>query len=359
MGETSPQPMTEHAFPPDLVALGWDDEWADAFAAHAPPGAVPARVARVDRGACNAVGAGLVHRVQLLPRSDWPVTGDWIAVLPSSEDAGLDRIATILPRRKALHRLDPDERRAQLVAANVDVVLAVIPLDRPLKAGLRDRLLVLAAEAQAEPFVVLTKADVADPARRALDTPAGGPSVRELVVCAPRGEGVEQVRDAVAGRTAVLLGPSGAGKSTLANALLGADVQRTGQVRAHDHKGRHTTTARELVALPSGGVLIDTPGVRAVGLWDAEEGIDEVFPEIGELAEQCRFGDCAHDTEPGCAVLGAIEAGELDPERVDRWRALLEEAETQERRRVEQERRADERARAKQVRAALRRKGRK
>lgn len=317
--------MSTPLLPHELAAFGWDDEWAASFAAHAPEGALPARVARVDRGACNAVGEAS-YRVQLLPRTEWPVTGDWIAVVPAGEGQKLDQLGTVLPRRKALRRLDADERRSQLVVANVDVVLAVMPLDRPIKPGLRDRLLVLAAEAHAEPVVVLSKADVAEPdvlAALEAEAPGDGPSVARLVVSALRGDGIEDVRAAIGPRrTAVLLGPSGAGKSTLANALLGQEVQRTGEVREGDHKGRHTTTSRELMVLPGGGVLIDTPGVRAVGLWDAEEAIDEVFADIAELAEQCRFSDCAHQTEPGCAIREAVEAGELDPARVGRWREL-------------------------------------
>ena len=352
--------MSTDALPHDLHPYGWDAEWAAALAEHAPEATVPARVARVDRGACTAIGAERSYRVQLLPKTAWPVTGDWIAVEPSTSDRELDQLAALLPRRKAMHRMDADERRAQLVAANVDVVLAVIPLDRPFKAGLRDRLLVLAAEAQAEPVLVLTKLDIADPVQLALaeaDAPVG---FTQIAVSAKRGEGVEDVRAAIgAGRTGVLIGPSGAGKSTLANALVGQDVQRTGEVREGDHKGRHTTTARELLLLPTGGVLIDTPGVRGVGLWDAEEGIEEVFPDITELAGQCRFNDCGHGNEPGCAVRQAVEDGELDVERFTRWRDLLAEAEARDRMRVEHERRAHERAGAKSVRAALKRKGRK
>ena len=346
--------------PHDLHAYGWDAAWAAALAEHAPEGAVPARVARVDRGACTAIGAERSYRVQLLPKTEWPVTGDWIAVHPTQSENELDQVAALLPRRKAMHRMDADERRVQLVAANVDVVLAVIPLDRPFKPGLRDRLLVLAAEAHAEPILVLTKADIADPVQLALaeaDAPEG---FTQLVVSAKRGEGVEDVRSAIGpGRTSVLIGPSGAGKSTLANALVGQDVQRTGEVREGDHKGRHTTTARELLLLPSGGVLIDTPGVRGVGLWDAEEGIEEVFPDIVELTDQCRFSDCAHGAEPGCAVRDAIAQGELDVERFDRWQALVQEAAARDRMRVEHERRAHERAGSKAVREALKRKGRK
>ena len=283
-------------------------------------------MARVDRGACNAVGEA-PYRVQLHPRTEWPVTGDWIAVRPAGEGERLDQLVAVLPRRKALRRLDADERRSQLVVANVDVLLAVLPLDRPAKPGLRDRLLVLAAEAGAEPVVVLSKADVADPDVLAALDVGKAAGVTQLVVSALRGDGVEDVRAAIGPRrTAVLLGPSGAGKSTLANALLGEDVQRTGVVREGDHKGRHTTTSRELMILPGGGVLIDTPGVRAVGLWDAEEGIEEVFSDLAELAGQCRFNDCAHETEPGCAIREAVASGVLDPERVARWRTLVVES---------------------------------
>jgi ribosome biogenesis GTPase len=353
--------MSIPSLPHELAAFGWDDEWAASFAAHAPDGALPARVARVDRGACNAVGEAS-YRVQLLPRTEWPVTGDWIAVVPAGDGQKLDQLGAVLPRRKALRRLDADERRSQLVVANVDVVLAVMPLDRPVKPGLRDRLLVLAAEAHAEPVVVLSKADVADPdvlAALEADMTDEISRVPQLIVSALRGEGIEDVRAAIGSRrTAVMLGPSGAGKSTLANALLGQELQRTGEVREGDHKGRHTTTSRELMVLPGDGVLIDTPGVRAVGLWDAEEAIDEVFSDIAELAEQCRFSDCAHRTEPGCAIREAVDAGEIDPARVGRWRELLAEGEARERLRVEHERRAQGRAGERLLREELKRKGR-
>jgi len=350
--------MSIPSLPHELAAYGWDDEWAASFAAAPSDGARPARVARVDRGACNAVGEA-AYRVQLHPRTEWPVTGDWIAVRPAGEGERLDQLVAVLPRRKALRRLDADERRSQLVVANVDVVLAVLPLDRPVKPGLRDRLLVLSAEAGAEPVVVLSKADVADPDVLGDLDADEAPGVTQLVVSALRGEGVEDVRAAIGPRrTAVLLGPSGAGKSTLANALLGEDLQRTGDVREGDHKGRHTTTSRELMILPGGGVLIDTPGVRAVGLWDAEEGIEEVFSDIAELAGQCRFNDCAHETEPGCAIREAVASGALDPGRVARWRELSTEGEARERLRVEHERRAQGRAFERQLRAELKRKGR-
>jgi len=317
----------------DLAALGWDAEWAAAFAALAADGSIPARVARVDRGACNAMAFDGMRRVQLHPRTEWPVTGDWIALRapdPESPDAdttGFDQIDVVLPRRSGLQRMDADERRAQVVAANIDVVMAVLPLDRPFKAGLRDRLMILAAEAGARPIVIRSKADLADAKTLADAELQGAHPPEQLIVSAIRGDHVDDVQRLIdAGQTAVMLGPSGAGKSTLANALVGEDVQSTGAVREGDSKGRHTTTSRDLLILPSGGVLIDTPGVRAVGLWEAADGIEEYFDDISELAAHCRFNDCAHDSEPGCAVQAAIAEGDLDAERVERWRALVTEA---------------------------------
>lgn len=320
----------------DLAALGWDAEWAAAFAALAAEGSIPARVARVDRGACNAMAFDGMRRVQLHPRTEWPVTGDWIALQArppeppgsvATHASAFDQIDVVLPRRSGLQRMDADERRVQVVAANVDVVMAVLPLDRPFKAGLRDRLMILTAEAGAHPIVIRSKADLADAETLAEAELQGEHPPQQLIVSAIRGDHVDDVQLLIsAGQTAVMLGPSGAGKSTLANALVGEDVQSTRAVREGDSKGRHTTTSRDLLILPSGGVLIDTPGVRAVGLWDAEEGIEEYFDDISELAAHCRFNDCAHDSEPGCAVQAAIAEGDLDAERVERWRAFVTEA---------------------------------
>ena len=245
-----------------------------------------------------------------------------------------DSIEIVLTRRTLLVRKDPGEREEhQPLAANVDVVLLVHGFDRPLRAGKLERFLVLAWNAGATPIVVLTKADLVESAEVAeligvVDAVA--PGVQVIISSSLTDDdafsGVEQVREVLSGgQTATLLGESGAGKSTLVNALMGSDVQETNEVRRGDAKGRHTTITRDLIVLPTGGFLIDTPGIRAVGLWDARDALEQVFSDITELAVSCRFGDCAHSAEPGCAVRGAVDDGEIDPRRLDRYIAMGDE----------------------------------
>ncbi|WP_131743245.1 ribosome small subunit-dependent GTPase A, partial [Actinomadura roseirufa] len=212
-------------------------------------------------------------------------------------------------------------------AANVDTVAIAVSLAARLDLGRVERLLALAWESGARPVVVLTKADqVAGTADAEAAVAAAAPGVDVVACSATTGDGVDAVAAVLTG-TVVLVGPSGAGKSTLGNALLGTGALATGAVRDQDGKGRHTTVRRELLPLPSGGVLIDTPGLRGVGLFDAAEGIQQTFAEIEELAERCRFGDCEHRTEPGCAVLAAVEDGALPARRLDSYRKLVRENE--------------------------------
>jgi ribosome biogenesis GTPase len=233
---------------------------------------------------------------------------------------------------------------AQALAANVDLVVVVEHLDPEPEIGRIERLLVLAWGSGAQPLVLLTKADlVPDPDGMRAEVAAAAPGVEVVAVSATTGEGMDAVRSHLApGRTLVLLGPSGAGKSTLANLLAGADVMPTGRTREVDGKGRHTTSHRELVVLPGTGVVLDTPGLRAVGLVADQDAVATAFPEIEELAAACRFRDCAHLTEPGCAVLAAVDDGELDERRLASWRKLGREA-------AFQARRADARLRAQEV----------
>jgi ribosome biogenesis GTPase / thiamine phosphate phosphatase len=217
----------------------------------------------------------------------------------------------------------------QILAANVDHAIVAVSLAAELDLGRIERFLALAWESGAQPLVVLTKADlVPDPATRGHlvhDVELSAPGVPVLTTSAVDGDGLDVLVATVAGGTSVLLGQSGAGKSTLANALLGADVMEVQATRDADGKGRHTTTTRNLLALPGGGVLIDTPGLRGVGLWDAGSGVGQVFAEIGELAQDCRFHDCAHTAEPGCAVLAAVDSGDLPVRRLESYRKLVRE----------------------------------
>ncbi|MEV5831781.1 ribosome small subunit-dependent GTPase A [Spirillospora sp. NPDC052242] len=336
-----------------LSAYGWDETLEDDFSVHLAAGLMPARVVAVHRGLCEVVTAdGPVLAVT--PRADRPdpvaapCTGDWAALRPAAGPApdadttpapdalapsvpgagGRPVLAALLPRRTAIVRAGASrDSRGQVLAANVDTVAIAVSLAARPSPGRLERLLALAFESGARPVVVLTKADEADPAGVAAaeaEAAAAAPGVDVVSCSALAGDGVDVVRAVLSG-TVVLLGPSGAGKSTLGNALLGGEVLATGAVRDVDGKGRHTTVRRELLPLPGGGVLIDTPGLRGVGLLDADEGLRRTFADVEELAERCRFGDCAHDTEPGCAVRAAVEDGSLSRRRLDGYRKLMRE----------------------------------
>lgn len=255
-------------------------------------------------------------------------TGDWVAVDPEGSDPRYAR--TILPRRTAFARSTSSKRsEGQILAANVDHAIITVSLAVELDLGRIERFLALAWESGAQPLVVLSKADlVPDPVGLSYlvqDVETTAPGVQVLPVSSTTGEGLEELAAVVSGGTSVLLGVSGAGKSTLANTLLGEDVMSVHAARDVDGKGRHTTTTRNLLVLPGGGVLIDTPGLRGVGLWDAGHGVGQVFSEIEGLAEECRFHDCVHETEPGCAVTAAVEDGSLPVRRLESYRKLLRE----------------------------------
>lgn len=324
-----------------LAPWGFDSTVAD----HLRPGSSHGRVTRVDRGECDVV----TEEGRLRAASDSmraqdelaPVTGDWVELV---DDPGVGpAISRVLPRSTALSRRDPGERDVeQVLAANVDVVAIVHGLDRLLPPGRLERMLVLAEDSGAEVIVVLTKADVVGPDD---DTVATVSAVVEdvpvVLTSTSDGRGFDEIRATLGpGRTLALLGASGAGKSTLVNTLVGDEVLAVGEVREKDAKGRHTTSARELILLPDGsGLVLDTPGIRAVGLWDAEEALHRVFGDLDELATECRFSDCRHESEPGCALAAAVEAGAVDHHRVERYKALIAELEVQREREQERQRR--------------------
>jgi ribosome biogenesis GTPase len=279
-----------------------------------------ARVARIDRGAADLVSDSGHCRVNVQPAIDLAV-GDWVTA------DGTDLLA-VEPRRTAIVRAaSSGESRAQTLVANVDLVLVAVPAFPPPRLGIVERLVALAWDSGATPVVVITKADLAaEPDALRRDVAMGAVGCDVLLASATTGEGMAAVQCLdQPGRTLCLVGRSGAGKSTLANALMGSEQMLVSKVR-RDGKGRHTTTHRELMPLPGGGVLIDTPGLRGVGMWIAEDGVAQTFPEIEELAARCRFGDCRHDTEPGCAITEAIATGELPQRRLDSWRKLEREA---------------------------------
>jgi ribosome biogenesis GTPase len=328
----------------DLAAYGWNDRWRATFTEHAGARARPARVVRHDGSALVVATADAARPVRSVPwRASVPATtvGDWV-VLDASDDVVVD----LLPRASLLRRRDPTGHE-QLLAANVDVVGVVCGLDRPLRAGRVQRTVALAREAGAVPLLILTKLDTAadpDGAATGATAAALAPGLDAVVTSAAAGTGLAELRARLGGGTAVLVGESGAGKSTLVNALVGADVAATGAVRAGDGKGRHTTSFRQLHLLDGGGVLVDTPGLRSLGLLDDVDAVEETFVDLEDLAAGCRFNDCGHDTEPGCAVLAAVAAGEVPAARLAAWAKLRGEAEAE-------GRRADERARAPEGRA--------
>ena len=317
---------------PGLLALGWDAAWAAEFATCAPDDAIPARVAAVDRGALDVLTADGSSRATLggalladLAHDPvrGPCSGDW-AVLREWPD---DRVTVdaLLPRRSAFVRASASgESSAQVLAANVDLVLVTVSLAVEPNLGRVER---LAWESGAQPVIVLTKADlVTDADLIASDVALSAPGVDVLIVSSVSGAGLDGLRAlASVGRTLALLGQSGVGKSTLVNALIGAEVVRVADIGARG-KGRHTTVRRELVPMPGGALLLDTPGLRGIGVVDLDEGLQRAFPEIELLAQECRFADCSHASEPGCAVIAAAESGEISARRLESWRKLGREA---------------------------------
>jgi len=319
-----------------LTALGWDEAWAAAFAPHAAEGLTPARVAiefnhlfRLYTAAGEVRGQ---HAGRLLHaaagRHALAAVGDWVAIR-TRPDERTATIEAILPRRTEFSRKAAGGlTEQQVVAANIDVVFLVMGLDRDYNPRRLERYLVLARESGAVPHVVLSKADLAeDPAAAVAEIAAVAPGVAVHVTSVRDGRGLAEVRRVIgAGRTGALLGSSGAGKSTLINALLGEDRLATKAVRDSDSRGRHTTRHRQLVPLPGGGLLIDTPGMRELQLWTAAETADATFDDIEAAAAGCHFTDCRHRSEPRCAVRAAVEAGEIDPARLDSFHKLQDEA---------------------------------
>ena len=292
-----------------------------------PPGTRLARLARVDRSAYVVLTEDGPLRLPALPPPDVATVGDWLVVHD-------DVVVGVLPRRSLVSRgASGGSSRPQPLAANVDVVLVCASLAAAVPVRRVERLLALAWDSGALPVVVLTKADLhPDPEAAARRLAPHAPGVALVTVSATSGDVGALAPYAAPGTTLVLLGASGAGKSTVVNALAGGPVMSTGDVRDVDGKGRHTTTHRELVVLPSGAVVIDTPGLRGVGLAGSEHGLRQAFSDVEELALACRFSDCRHAGEPGCAVQASIDAGDLSAERMSSWRHLQRELAHQARR---------------------------
>jgi ribosome biogenesis GTPase len=310
-----------------LAALGWGPEWATAYAPLATPELRPARVVlehgrylRVHDGQAEvlAVASGrLKHEAD--SAAALPTVGDWVAIqhAPGEE---LAQIRQVLPRKSRFSRRRAGVRaEEQVVAANVDTALLMMGLDNDFNLRRLERYLALAFTSGAQPAILLNKADLAEdlPAQRAA-VEALRPGLPVFVLQLAHGGGPAVAALApllVAGRTLALLGSSGVGKSTLLNQLAGQQLQRTGDVRASDSRGRHTTSYAQLFPVPGGALCIDTPGLREIQLWEADQGIDSTFADIAALAAGCRFADCRHQAEPGCAILQALAAGTLAPDR--------------------------------------------
>ncbi|NJC23058.1 ribosome biogenesis GTPase [Arthrobacter pigmenti] len=295
------------------------------FPATGTSASVPARVIRSDRGrVLLATDSGPVHALS----DGAEVTGDWVA-LTNDDGAAPPAVVGLLPRSSTLQRKKAHDPLAdvQVLGANIDLVGVVVPIDRPLSTNRLERTLVAAWDSGAVPIVILTKADLSNRFDEVVaQTVERARGVEVFTTSAESGDGLDALQARVGtGNTLALLGPSGAGKSTLINALVGSEVQDTGDVRSGDGKGRHTTTSRELIPFGNGSVLMDTPGVRGFALWDAEAGLEAVFGDIEELFPLCRFRDCAHDREPGCAVQEAIVSGNLEERRWLSYRKMERE----------------------------------
>jgi len=304
-----------------LHKLGWDEGWEASFADHRAAGLVPARVAIQHRGAYDLIAEAGETRAsattRLFKSDDLPAVGDWVGLDPATNlvEAVLER-RTLISRKEVLHAA-----REQVLAANIDVAFLVQALPLDFNVRRLERYLAMAWESGAQPIVLLTKTDLVDditPYLEEVETITLG-SCPAFAVSAKTGAGLDQLRPWLEpNRPAVLLGSSGVGKSTIVNALAGAELLATKEVREDDHRGRHTTSHRELIVLEAGGVILDTPGIRELQLWDAD--LEQTFADVDEIAANCRFSDCNHDQEPGCAIRAALDDGSLAAER---WQSYV------------------------------------
>jgi ribosome biogenesis GTPase / thiamine phosphate phosphatase len=317
--------------------LGWDAYFEAQWREIGSEGCVPARVVSQQRGLWRVVGdfeecwaePSGKFRKESVGGGDWPAVGDWLAVeLRPEKQSAL--IQHVLPRRsRFVRKVAGKQIEEQVIVANIDVALIVAALDADFNVRRIERYLAQCWESGARPAIVLNKADACAESRKlTAETEGIAMGAPIFLISAKTGEGMEALEASFRkGQTIVLLGSSGVGKSTLVNRLLQEERQTTHAVRESDSKGRHTTTSRELFVMPGGGMIIDTPGLRELQLWNATEGLTQTFADVDELASQCRFTDCQHREEPGCAVQGAIASGILDTGRLENWRKLQREQE--------------------------------
>lgn len=325
--------------PNELDAYGWTPDLERAFLTLESGSAVPARVVQTQRGLHRIVTSSRIVSAEVAgslrhTNTGAPVVGDWVAAeVPDTSDGAV--IQAVVPRRSQIVRKAPGRPTGQVLAANVDTVFIVTSCNEDLSPRRIERYLTLVWDGGATPVVVVNKADLVDDPQNSLTIAAGAATgVAVLGISARTAAGLDPL-DAYLrrGQTIALLGSSGVGKSTIVNRLMGRAVQAVRATREEDAKGRHTTTSRELFVLPSGAILVDTPGLREVGLWVSDTGLERAFPEVDEFARHCRFDDCGHDHEPGCAVRASVERGELAADRLDGYLRLRRELEHLERQR--------------------------
>lgn len=347
-----------------LETLGWDAQWAKHFIPFLEQGLTQARVTCEHREAYDVAGASGDLRAVIAgrfrhdhpARAEWPAVGDWVAIAPRL-DEGTATIHAVLPRRSRFSRNAAGDRtEEQVVAANVDIAFLVAGLDGDFNVRRIERYLTVAWDSGARPVIVLNKADVCeDIDRRVSEVQGVALGVPVLPLSAATGQGLEELRAmAPCGVTGAFLGSSGVGKSSLVNALLGNARQVTRAVRNDDSRGRHTTTSRELIPLPDGGMIIDTPGMRELQIWADEDGLETAFADVETLALRCRFNDCTHTNEPGCAVRAALKDGTLQRDRFRSYEKLRREIQYQELRQ-DQSARVIEKSRWKKIAKEIRR----